>query len=36
MRRSQIILKAGDGLNNQQVARVLSIHRETVRQWRER
>jgi putative transposase len=32
----QIILQIAQGKQNQQVARVLGIHRETVRQWRER
>ena len=36
VRRVQIILKIGQGKNNQQVATEMGIHRETVRQWRER
>ena len=36
VRRVQIILEVAQGKQNQQVARVLGIHRETVRQWRER
>jgi putative transposase len=35
-RRVQIILQIGQGKNNQQVATEMGIHRETVRQWRER
>lgn len=35
-RRVQIILRIGQGKNNQQVAREMGIHRETVSQWRER
>ena len=36
VRRVQIILEMSKGKNNQQVARTLKIHRETVRQWRQR
>ena len=36
VRRVQIILEVAQGKQNQQVARDLGIHRETVRQWRER
>lgn len=36
VRRVQIILQMGQGKNNQQVATEMGIHRETVRQWRER
>lgn len=36
VRRVRIILEMAQGKNNQQVARELEIHRETVRQWRER
>lgn len=36
VRRVQIILQMAQGKNNQQVGREMSIHRETVRQWRER
>ncbi len=36
VRRAQIILKAHDGLSNAQIARDLSINRETVQLWRQR
>ena len=36
VRRVQIILRSAQGKNNQQVARDMGIHRETVSQWRER
>ena len=36
VRRVQIILQIAQGKNNQQVGREMGIHRETVRQWRER
>ncbi len=36
VRRVQIIIQIGQGKNNQQVSREIGIHRETVRQWRER
>jgi putative transposase len=36
VRRVQIILQMAQGKNNQQVGREMGIHRETVRQWRER
>ncbi len=36
MRRVQIIIQIAQGKNNQQVGREIGIHRETVRQWRER
>ena len=35
VRRVQIILLIAQGKNNQQVAQAISIHRETVRHWRE-
>ena len=34
--RSKIILKANDGLNNQQIADDMSIHIQTSRKWRNR
>jgi len=34
--RARIVLAAGDGLNNAQIARKLSISIDTVRQWRSR
>ena len=36
VRRVNIILAAADGSNNEQVAKRLGLHRESVRQWRER
>ena len=36
VRRVQIISLMAQGKNNQQVGREMGIHRETVRQWRER
>lgn len=36
LRRVQIILQMAQGKNNQQVGREMGVHRETVRQWRER
>lgn len=36
VRRAQIILCMGEGKNNQQTARTLEVHRETVQQWRSR
>ena len=36
VRRVQIIIQIAQGKNNQQVGREIGIHRETVRQWRER
>lgn len=36
VRRVQMILQIAQGKNNQQVGREMGIHRETVRQWRER
>ena len=36
VRRVQIIKQIAQGKNNQQVGREIGIHRETVRQWRER
>ena len=34
--RARIVLAAGDGLNNAQIARKLGISIDTARQWRER
>ena len=36
VRRAQIILLIAQDKNNQQIARVMHIHRQTVRQWRTR
>jgi putative transposase len=36
VRRVNIILAAADGNNNEQIAKGLGLHRESVRQWRER
>jgi putative transposase len=36
VRRVNIILAAADGSNNEQIAKRLGLHRESVRQWRER
>jgi putative transposase len=36
VRRVHIILAAADGRNNEQVAKRLGLHRESVRHWRER
>ncbi len=36
VRRVQIIVQIAQGKNNQQVGEQIGIHRETVRQWRER
>ncbi len=36
VRRVSIILAAADGSNNEQIAKRLGLHRESVRQWRER
>ena len=36
VRRVKIIVAAADGSNNEQIAKRLGLHRESVRQWRER
>jgi putative transposase len=36
VRRVNILLAAADGGNNEQIAKRLGLHRESVRQWRER
>lgn len=36
VRRAQILLKAQEGTNNQQIAQALGINRETVQRWRQR
>lgn len=36
VRRAKLILSMADGNNNQQIARQLEVHRETVQQWRSR
>lgn len=36
VRRVNIILAAADGSNNEQIAKRLGLHRESVRQWRAR
>ena len=36
VRRAQILLKAHQGLNNQQIAQALGTNRETVQRWRHR
>jgi len=36
VRRVNIVLAAADGSNNEQIAKRLGLHRESVRQWRER
>lgn len=34
--RARIVLAAGQGLNNSEIARQLGLHRDTVRLWRQR
>jgi transposase len=34
VRRARIVLAAGEGLNNEQIAQRLGINRETARLWR--
>ncbi len=36
VRRAKLILSIGEGNNNQQSARKVGVHRETVKQWRSR
>ena len=36
VRRVNIILAAADGSNNEQIAKRLGLHRESIRHWRER